>query len=293
MKPLHVALVHRDSPRAKQERMVGIWSASVPEFTWEHFDVEKKFKLNRDDFTDFNLIFYEDGKLAGKWSGSKVPIAYHVVDSTLSDEHYQIRRAQAAQVDLVLLCHENLDRFRYEGGPAVRRLSHCINTRFFKDWGEEKTVDVSFHNRTKGDWFRAELQDWLANHCRGRQWTYACGTRLNEEYGKAFNRSKVTVNWSRQALNRPHRVFDAMGCRTCLLSRTLPDVSGEATEEGVHYVAWNDYAELANRLDDLLMPEHDLWRDIGDVGYTYVHTEHTWPVRAKQLRQILREELGL
>lgn len=289
--PLRVALIHRDSRRAMEQRMVGIWSAPVPEFDWEHFPVEKKFKLNKDDFAgEFDLIFYEDGKLHGQFVGaSDIPIAYHVVDSTLSDDHYLIRRDQATRCDLILLCHEPFERF--DVGRPVRRLSHCINTKYFTDWHQDRVVDVSFHCRTKGDWERPRMQEWLKNFCRNEQYSYDYGLRKGIDYGKAFNRSRITVNWSRTELNRPHRVLDAMGCRTCLLTRALPHVAGEPKEAGVHFAEFSDYASLGEQIKHLL--DSGEWHRIADAGYNLVHREHTWSVRAKQLRKILREELGL
>lgn len=135
------------------------------------------------------------------------------------------------------------------------------------------------------------MQEWLKEFCHKRDYHYHYGVKKNEEYGKAFNRSKVTVNWSRTELNRPHRVFDAMGCRTCLLTRALPTVEGEERFTGVDYAEFREYTELADQIDGLL--QSGVWQNIADSGYATVHKYHTWPVRAKQLRQIISEELGL
>jgi len=40
MHRLNVALVHRDSIRLTEARMVGWWSYAVPEFTWLHIPVD-------------------------------------------------------------------------------------------------------------------------------------------------------------------------------------------------------------------------------------------------------------
>lgn len=294
MKPLRVALIHRDSPRSTDKRMVGIWSYPVPEFTWDHYPVAKGFQLDRANYAgEYDLIFYEDGKLHGRFvGGADIPIAYYVVDSTLTQDHYEQRRQQAAQADLVLVDHDELQRFRWRDGPTVRRLSHCVNDRWFRDYGLEKTVDVSFHCRLVGSPRRAELEAWLADFCAREGYSYAYGTRYDEDYARAFNRSKVTVNLARTATNRPHRVFDALACRVCLVSSVLPAVEPIAIVPGVHYeeYRYRDREGLAALLHGLLA---GTWGYFAVQGYEHVRKHHTWAARARQLRVMLREELGL
>ena len=299
MKPLRVALIHRDSPRSTDKRMVGIWSYPVPEFTWDHYPISRAqklvpggFQLDRADFAgEYDLIFYEDGKLHGRFTGAAdIPIAYYVVDSTLTQDHYKIRRQQAAQCDLVLVDHDELQRFRWRDGPIVRRLSHCVNDTWFRDYGLEKSIDVSFHCRVKGSPQRAELEAWLAEFCAQEGYSYANGTRYDEEYAQAFNRSKVTVNLARTPTNRPHRVFDALACRVCLVSSVLPAVDPIEIVPGVHYEEYRDRKGLAALLHGLLA---GIWGYFAVQGYEHVQKYHTWAARAKELRLILREELGI
>jgi len=292
MKPLRIALVHRDSDRCTDKRMVGIWSYPVPEFEWEHYPVQKGFSFNKDRVAgEYDCIFYEDGKLYGSFAGhSDVPVAYYVVDSTLSEEHYQQRRQQAALCDLVLVDHDDLQRFRWRDGPPVRRLSHCVNDRLFKDYGLPKEIDVSFHCRTEGSTGRKSLEWELEGFCAERGHNYASGTRYDEEYAKAFNRSKITVNLTRTPTNRPHRVFDALACHTCLLTSPLPDPSLDLVA-GVHYATYRDFEGLAKAIDGLLAA--GTWENFAENGYRHIMEYHTWKARAEQLRVMLLEELGL
>jgi glycosyltransferase involved in cell wall biosynthesis len=293
MRPLRVALVHRDSDRCTDKRMVGIWSYDVPEFSTAHFAVKRGFVLDRADFAgDFDLIFYEDGKLHGRFVGpTAIPVVYYVVDSTLSGEHYEKRREQAAQADLVVVDHDELGRFRWPGGPPVRRLSHCVNDRLFRDYGEERTVDVSFHCRTKGSTERAKLAEWLAVLCGRSGYRYRTGTLYDEDYPRGFNRSRLTVNLTRTPGNRPHRIFDAMACRTCVVTNRLRDVSDEVRRAGMDYVEYADRDGLAAAIAELL--HNDAWRDVAERGYQLVQEHHTWAVRARELRRLLQAELGL
>lgn len=293
MKPLRVALIHRDSRRCTDKRMVGIWSYPVPQFDVTHFTVDRDFQLDKADFaSEYDLIFYEDGKLRGTFIGApEIPICYYIVDSTLTEDHYRVRREQAAQVDLILVDHDDLQRFRWRDGPRVRRLNHCVNDKWFKDYGLEKTVDVSFHCRTSGSDDRAKLEKWLQEFCELEGHSYECGTKYDEEYAKAFNHSKLTVNLARTGTNRPHRVFDAMGCNTCLVTSRLPYVSGDVVEPRKHYVEWEGTAQLGGMIGWLL--ESGEWSKYAAAGYGVVHHYHTWAARAAELRQMLGEELGI
>jgi len=289
MRPLRVALVHRDSDRCMDKRMVGIWSSPVPEFQWHHFPTKKAFVIDRSHWRGFDIIFYEDGKLHGHFVASGPPVVYYVVDSTLSDDHLKIRRDQAQYVDLVLVDHDRLNRLKV--GPPVSRLSHCANTELFQDYGLEKDIDVSFHCRTKGSAERLRVEERLHDFCHERGYAYACGTRFDRDYAHSFNRSKITVNVTRTPINRPHRVFDALACRTCMITTPLPRVSGETRRAGRDYLQYNDIPELFTLIDKTLADGS--WKGIADAGFELVQEHHSWAVRAKQLRQILNEKLGL
>lgn len=299
MNPLRVALIHYDNPR-QYDRMVGYWSYAVPEFAVTHFGVAPGRQVyRRAEYAraGFDAIVWEDHKTRGTWADdAAIPLIYHVVDSTLSASHLEDRRHHGAQADLILVDHDRLERLGGLGVP-VRRWGYCVNDRLFRDYGEEKTIDVAFHCRTKGSAMRAALRNWLAVYCARMGYTYASGDRDREEYARAFNRAKVAVNLTRTPQNRPHRVLDALACRTCLLSSKLPHVSGEERVQGVHYVEWDASGEAlgANELGawvERLLGSGE-WQALADNGYELVHRAHTWAVRAGELRQILSEEFGL
>lgn len=289
MKQLRVLLVCRDSGRSREGRMVGAWSYPVPEFTWDTYCVPKVFSLDLAGFYGaYDLVMHEDTKAWGSFEGNhrKLPVAYIVRDSTLSDDHYEQRVRQSRNhADLVLVDWDTIERFLPTHKP-VHRLSHCANDRLFKDYGEEKTVDIAFHCAVKGCPGRSALRDWLHEYCAARGLVYASGIRPYEEYARAMNRAKVTVHLERTPTTRAHRVFDAMACRTCLLTSPLPAVSGEERQAGVHYVEWRDGDELERELDRLLAGE---WRRYADAGYELVMKRHTWAVRARELRRLIPE----
>ena len=285
---LRVALIHHDNPR-QYTRMAGYWSYDVPEFEVEHFGVGGSAEsYRRSEFRGFDLILWEDHRTKGTWvHDADVPLVYHVVDSTLSAGHLEDRRRHAAMADLTLVDHDRLERL----GRRARRWGYCVNDRLFRDYGMQKDVDVAYHCRVKGSVEREELRGWLGEFCRGRGYIYATGDRAWEEYARAFNRARVSVNLARTVTNRPHRVLDAMACRTCLLTSPLPPVSGEERAAGLHYVEWRERGDLAGQLEWLL--DSGEWQAVADAGFELVHRVHTWAVRARELRGILREEFGL
>ena len=288
MRTLSVALVHRNSPRLLGQRMIGAWSYPVAEFDWAHYAVGREFTLNKNDLAKrHDIIIYEDGKVEGRFvGGANIPLCYVVVDSTLSQSHYKIRLSQAAQADLILIDHDRLSKFRILGKP-VHRFSHCVNDRLFRDYELDKIIDVGFYCRFKGYRPRQRLHERLADFCASRGYRYDAGTKIGEEYARAFNRTKISVNLSRTADNRPHRIFDAMACKTCVLTSCLPSVSGEYRTEGVHYWEYRDIEELFVAIDNLL--DSGWWYDIAEAGYDLIQEYHTWTVRAKELRQTLAE----
>jgi len=290
---VRVALVHRDNPRCI-ERMGGAFCYDVPEFEVTHFPTAKFGVVDRNELADagYDVIYYEDGKCWPTFEGdADIPVIYQVQDSTLSEEHYRLRYEKAAEVaDLVLVDWDDLTRFEGVGAP-VRRLSYSVNDWLFCDYGLERDIDVAFLCHTKDCPARAALDVQLTDLCLRRGWEYESGTRLGRRYAQAFNRARVCVHMERTPTTRAHRVFDVMAARSCLLTSVQPYVSGEEQVAGVHYVDYETPAEIDERLAWLL--DSGAWETIADAGHEYVMTHHTWSVRARELRDMIREELGL
>ena len=293
MKPLRIALIHYDTSR-QFDRMTGFWAYEVPEFEFAHFGVSEHAELRRSQFArDFDIIVREDHRNYGRVvNDAPIPLAYYVVDSTASEGHYQTRCTHAARADLILVEHDRLKRFEHLG-PPVRRFGYCVNDRLFHDYGLEKTVDVGMYaNPTPA---RDRLMAWLRDFCERQGYTFDGGRRADRlVYAHGFNQTRLSINLSQTPTNRPHRVFDAMACRTCLVTSRLPKVSGEAREAGEHYVEFDLYGwadDLGGIVDGLLATGG--WRGIADAAHDLVHERHTWAVRAGELRQTFFEEFGL
>lgn len=284
-KALRVAVVTRPGS-VPGKRNCGWWAYPVPEFTWRHFEVAKGAELSRARFRGYDCIVWEDGKSNIRWVSDGPPISYVVGDSTLSEQHYQRRLRLGRQADLILVDWDRLERFAGLRGQ-VRRLSYCVNDRRFRDWGLPKDVDVAYHvNEDTPE--RRTLGDWLGRLCQERGWAYARGVRLGDDYARSFSRAKVTVNVNRTPTTRNHRLFDALACRTCLVTDPAPDVSGEVRQAGLHYLEWRDRDELVALLERLVPGEFGCY---AENGYRLVHERHTWAARAGELRVTIGEVL--
>lgn len=292
MNSLKIALVIRDKPNLKKrdDRAIGLFSYAVPELTWEHITPGKGFKLNRGRLTDYDAIILEDG-LFGEFIGDGPPVVGIFWDTNWTERHYLDRLRQAENCDLVLIGQDPLERFK-GCGKSIERLSYCVNDKVFKDYKLSKDVDVCFHANLKHSKERAALHIRLSDWCEREGLVYK-GRPVRDltEYAKAFNRSKVSVNLSQVAQNRPHRVFDVMASYGCLLTSPLPAVSGELRQRGKHYLEWGSFENLTLLIQSLLSSGE--WRQYTEAGHKLIEEHYTWAVRARELRWKLNIMLGI
>jgi len=266
---------------------MGIFSYATPEFTWEHLSPAKHsvidtYQLKRQGF---DLIFHEDSNWC-VYKGRAIPAIFYSIDSTLSDDyHYKPRFEQAKRADLVLVDHDDLNRFRVPNANT-RRLLYAVNDHLFKP--AAKTLTVNFHCGGSPD--RQRIRQHLHDICSYYQWGYKSGVVPLSDYAAQLSASKVVVNAPRTAQNRPHRVFDALACQSCLLSLPFPTVIEDGLMLDAHYVLC-DMGTMEAKLTYLL--DQDRWRFIAQQGYELVTQKHTWAVRARELRKMIYEELKL
>lgn len=291
MKLLRVLVLVHNSPAAlrRETRPVGFWSYDVPEFTWD-IRYPGKGALIDTHLKGFDLIWEEDGASWPEYKRGGVPVIGYYIDSTLSYENHLLpRQKQARQVDLILVDHDDLHRFQGLGHP-VRRILHCVNDHIFRDYWLDRTVDISFHCGSGGSEIRKTIRRSLHELCLTHGWTYASGVRELTEYAKAMNRSKIVVNVPRCSGNRPHRIFDALACNTCLMTEGMH--VGEAfgtLQFDRDFLQWQSLDQLETLLVQYL--NGDQWKELAWAGFERVHMEHTWKARAPELRQLLWEEL--
>ncbi len=294
MKPLRVAFFvkNRAGCFERENRNMGYFSYAVPEFEWEHFVAGDN--IERDKFKNFDVIFIEDGGKPLEIIGPGAPVVYLVFDSTLTERHYQDRLARARVADLVLLDHDKIERFKSTGKP-VRQSSSCVNDHVFKPL--EKTLDISFMcsgggtGGLPGGDERSAIRVMLGEYCKQAGLSYKSGIAGLPEYAEGMGRAKIVVNWSRTPINKTHRIFDAMACGACVVTRTLPCVESDKRSSLLHYVEFEAKEELPGIIEDLFIG--DLYQRIAQEGYNLVVNNHTWAIRARELRGVFKEEFGI
>lgn len=283
---MKVALVVKcsGSTTERDNRNMGYWSYPVPEFEWQHFQFGGK-KAYATEMNGFDIIFQEDSG-PRYFKDAKLPIVYLDIDSTLSTDHLQARLERAAQADLILIDQDGLDKFAHLGVP-VRKLNYCVNDHLMKDDDQLRTLDVSFY--CGGNEERGKIRHMMRKYCPENNISFETGTLHPIDYAKAMARSKIVLNWPRVPTNRPHRVFDAMACGACLVTGPLPDVPGDERVQGRDYVKVETMEDIPTMVKRLL--DNDEWQEIAASGKRLVAKYHTWSIRARQLKQILDEEL--
>jgi hypothetical protein len=274
----------------REGRGRGFFSYPVPEFTWEHTYLGSFGSFNTQVWADqgFDVVVQDDGSNWGEFYGP-LPLVFNVVDSTLSEAyHYVPRIKHAKQFDLVLLDHDRLDRF-----PNSRRLSHCVNDRVFKPTTGERDIDISFHCASSkvGDGTRRKVRLLLNSYTKEAGLVYASGAKGLQEYATNMGRSKIVVNWPRVPSNRPHRVFDTMAAGACLVTGPLPEVSDEERIAGWHYFQVESWEDVPDVCEELI--NTGLWKVVAARGYDLAMERYTWAVKAKELRAMMSEVLGI
>lgn len=263
---------------------MGYWSYPVPEFEWTHVEGHNAAELN-----EFDLVVQED---AGprRYSGLIKPLVYVAIDSTLSENHLQARLDRAENADLILVDHGPLEDFSGLEIPT-RRWNYCVNDALFRDYGEPRVIDISFLCGTRNSPERVWLRAALSEYCEDKRLSFQSGVLHPIDYARAMARSKIVVNWPRSPKNRPHRTFDALACGACLITGPLPDVSGDERVPGRDYFEVGAVEDVPGVIDNLL--EKDDYITMAQKGKKLVAKYHTWAIRARQLRTIIGEELGL
>jgi len=312
MKPIRVALVHRDDWYRGEARIDGLFSYEVPQFVVKHFPVKKGFTQDLHALRDHDVVFWDDGKYkdyAGftpeEHTGYVPPVVMYALYPTLTNGHFQRRAARAINhADLILVDHDDMERWTWRNGIHARRLAYATNERYYRDRGLVKDVDVGFYCVYGWNKERPALDRWMAGYCKQRGWSYKSthGESVGTKYAELLARTKCVVHLNRTLNTRPPRIFDAAASGCCFVGSTMPVVSGECWEAGVNYLGFdwpcsevyeewtpgdvpvyteNDCVALAKCLDWAL--EDGGWRKVAERAKAYVLACHTWERRAVEL----------
>lgn len=294
VQPLKIALiVKNETNKRRLDRNMGYFSYPVPEFEWEHFTPGKRFSLARSTFKNFDLIIHEDAPLEANWHGAGIPLIFLDIDSTLSIEHFRQRFNQAKQADLILVDHDDLKLFKQTGKPVVR-LSYCVNDKVFYPKEAAKSLDLVYHcsNGFEGGDKRREVRQILSNYAKANFLQFRSGAIALDQYADNFRSALVAVNQSRNSSNRPHRILDVLASQTCLLTSDFAYVAHDGLQEQQHYLKFCDESDLILKLD-YLFNNRDVINRLANSGYNLINQNHTWAIRAKELREIIQCKLSV
>lgn len=293
MRPLKVAMFVKSSSWAieRETRNMGMFSYPVPEFTWKYFTFNRFENVEMRKFNDFDMIFHEDAGWA-TYIGNGPPKVYFTFDSFLSPHHLSIRREQARQADLVLVDHDDISRFTSDGIKA-RQFPYCTNDHLYKPL--DKTIDIVYHcgsgskSNNPGWEKRSRTRIEIGEISRQRGWSYASGALSPVEYAASMGTARIVANSNRLYNHRPHREFDAMACKAAFLTEAYPDTPEDKTMANIHYATYID-GQIEYKLSELL---DGSWEGYAERGYELIMNNHTWAIRAKQLRELVSKEFGI
>lgn len=298
MKPLHIAVIVKNQNSTKRDnRAMGYFSYNVPEFTWEFILPGKRFNFDWQKFKgerQFDLIIHEDYPY-GIIKNLNIPYVFLDIDSTLSDAHYRDRFKQSQMADLILVDHDDLNRFFNPQHASVIQFPYCVNDKVFYRDDRIRNIDIAYHCSSSahaGINERKRIRNLLDELATKHNWVYRSGVLPLEQYAESFRTAKIVVNQSRTPNNRPHRIFDAMACGAMVMTSPLPfKKSDKIVDFDTHVEFGNDKA-LESHLEFFLNNKEQLDLMAND-GYSSVIQNHTWSIRAKQLREIINKEFGI
>jgi hypothetical protein len=202
----------------------------------------------------------------------------------ICDTHRAVRPrvALARLFDKVFLYQRNYVS-QFATHPSAHWVPYACDTRYFRDLGLPRDIDVSFVGK-RGDGQRAEILDMLTARYRLNEQRYY----RQEEIPTVYSRSKIVVNVP-VADDLNFRFFEALSCGALLLTRRQKDGHEEMFKEGEHFEAWSDSAELAAKIDRYLADDSSRSR-IARAGHEEVQKRHDLRHRVERMMSLVQSE---
>jgi len=314
MIPIRVLLVHKDDWYRGEARIDGFFQYPVREFTWDHLEVRKGFRLDLHDYQNYDIIFWDDGKYKSYAGFSPVAphttymvpqVCMYALYPTLTGSHFNTRVGRAKKnADIVLIDHDVVEVWKKATKLPCFRMAYCTNEKYYMP--SDKDIDVGFYYVLGWNKERAAMDRWLKGFCSTRGWVYHStdGESVGRDYRDLLSHTKVIVHMNRTMKTRPPRIFDASVSGCAVLSNPMPVVSGENWNEMYVGFQWprseeykqfdkveipvytdQDCGQVARGLE-ILIGEND-YLEIAQRAREYVLQCHTWKTRAIQLRKTI------
>lgn len=179
-----------------------------------------------------------------------------------------------------------------EFSNRLKWFPHFVQPKIYKDYQLPKDIDLLLMGSTDDMYplrqkiAKAYEQD--PNFIYHRHPGYGdvtnkvkSGYFIGEKYARELNRSKIFFTSPSIYLYPVMKYFEALACKTLLLAPTFEELEALGFIPGTHFIPITD-SDFKKKAAYYL--EHDEERKkITEMGYQFVHQNHTLTVRAKQL----------
>jgi len=213
------------------------------------------------------------------------PKVCYLIDTHIAPD---IRIEIARHFDYVYLAQKGqVELFREAGIRNVQWLPLACSPELHRLGDEARTYDWAFVGAVAdGDVRRRklieDLKEIFPNHFAGRAWP--------DEMARIYNQSKIVVNvCANRDVNM--RVFEAMASGALLITDDAVGMD-DLYEEGVHYVRYNDIAEVPGLIEKYLKDDAARER-IAQAGKAHTLANHTYDARIEELLHTVLDDHGL
>jgi spore maturation protein CgeB len=181
----------------------------------------------------------------------------------------QLHGMNIYQYDIVFVAHENCRRYFRELGLRVEWLPFAYDPTICAT--PRSTVVPNFDLAFIGT-LRKERLKLLEQVLSGGSLRYFVGNAYYHDMASIYAKSKIVLNVSeRGELN--WRVFEALGCRSFLLTNDSGEIS-RVFEPGKHLAVWRDVEDLRDQIEKYLINNNERIR-IAREGHMEVMKKHT------------------
>ena len=220
------------------------------------------------------------------------------------DPHFQpderIEYIRKNKIDLVLFVYKySIPHFKDKINCRIEWLPWSVNTSIFKDYGLDRTYDVSFlgHTNPRAYPFRTKIVETLSKHPDikfftkehpGGSWNLDPKKHLiGENYARVVAQSKIFAFDTGIYNGAIAKFYEGMACNT-LVAAPMPFDGEELHFKPEYNFVTIDEHNFLEKILYYLKHEHERL-EIAKRGYETVRKYHTVEIRAKQLIDYLKK----
>jgi glycosyl transferase family 1 len=239
--------------------------------------------------------------LGTEWGGFPLPEGLTEVDiptltlqeDTFAFTHRRIRWSML--FDYVVVFHAGCEqKFRDAGHTRVYTMPWAVLSELYDRPEQERNYDLGWVGRPSGESYQARrrILDTLQGQFRTNDF-WEQGKLTQQEMASIYVRSRVVVNVCRDdfPFEANTRMFETMAAGALLVVRDRNEISDLGFEEGTHFVAYRDEAEIVPLVRRYLNDE-TARRRIANAAREKVLREHTYDARVVEIQALLESDGG-